>query len=105
MKVIEITTDSSLASCVRRARLEPLVITKSGKPVAAVVPLRNADKETAALATNAEFLEIVERSRAAHRADGGLSPAQVRKMLALSVTPPQKAKKSTVRRSHSSRAR
>jgi hypothetical protein len=103
MKVVEITTVGSLASFVRRARLEPVVVLSAGRPVAAVVTLHNADKETATLATNAEFLALIERSRAQQRVRRGLSPADVRKRLGLSVTPKPKSRKTRSRRTLSSK--
>ena len=83
MKTVAIETASSLAACVRRARLEPLIVMQSGRPVAALVPLSNSGVETATLATHPEFLAIIERSRTRQRTEGGLSPAEVRKLLGL----------------------
>lgn len=40
-----------------------IVITEDNKPVAALVPLKDMDKESVALSTNQEFLEIIEKAR------------------------------------------
>jgi antitoxin (DNA-binding transcriptional repressor) of toxin-antitoxin stability system len=43
---------------------EILVLTKGDRAVAAVVPLRNVDRESLALSQHPEFLRIIARSRA-----------------------------------------
>jgi PHD/YefM family antitoxin component YafN of YafNO toxin-antitoxin module len=40
-----------------------LVVTKGRKPVAALVPLKNLDRESLALSTHPEFIRILSRSR------------------------------------------
>ena len=42
---------------------EIIVITSNKKPIAAIVSLKNVDKETLSLSTNPEFLEIIEKAR------------------------------------------
>ena len=63
---------------------EPVVITSDGKPIAALVSIENADLETISLSTNPKFLELIERSRARHRAEGGVSADEMRRRLASS---------------------
>jgi antitoxin (DNA-binding transcriptional repressor) of toxin-antitoxin stability system len=43
---------------------EVVVLTDRDVPVAAIVPLRGADRESLALSTNPEFLAIIAQSRA-----------------------------------------
>lgn len=57
----------------------PLVVTSHGQPVAALVPIENADMETVALSTNPEFLALIERSRARARAEGGIASEEMRR--------------------------
>ena len=83
MKTVAVTTTSSLAACVKRAAAEPSIVVDAGKPIAAVVPLRYADRETVALATNPDFIAVIERSRARHQAQGGLTADEVRQQLGL----------------------
>jgi antitoxin (DNA-binding transcriptional repressor) of toxin-antitoxin stability system len=79
MKVIERTAaTASLADYAADIGDDPLVVTSHGQPVAALVPIQNADMETVALSTNREFLELIERSRARVRAEGGISSAEMR---------------------------
>ena len=42
---------------------EVLVLTERDRPVAAVVPLRNVDRESLALSTHPGFLALIQRSR------------------------------------------
>ena len=61
---------------------DPLIITQDGRPVAALVLIENVDLETVSLSTDERFLAIIARSRARHRAEGGISPAEMRRRLA-----------------------
>ena len=67
---------------------EPVIVTSKGKPIAALVSIENADLETVSLSTNPKFLELIERSRARQRAEGGISSEEMRRRLGV-----KKAKK------------
>jgi len=56
---------------------------KAGKPVAAVIPIRNTDGETVSLSTNRKFLAIVEHSRYRLKKEGGISAKELRHRLGL----------------------
>lgn len=58
---------------VQKARKASIIVVKGGKPLAAVVPIRNADEETMSLSTNRKFLAIIERSRSRIKKEGGIS--------------------------------
>ena len=73
-----------LAEYARDAGSEALVLTVNGKPVAALVPIENADLETVTLSTHPWFLALIERSRARQNAEGGISPEEMRRRLGLS---------------------
>ncbi len=75
-----------LADYARDVRSEPVILTVRGKPVAALVSIENADSETVALSTNSQFLELIERSRARRKAEGGVSSAEMRRRLGLKRT-------------------
>jgi antitoxin (DNA-binding transcriptional repressor) of toxin-antitoxin stability system len=62
-----------------------LVVTDHGQPVAALVPVQNADAETVSLCTNDQFVALIERSRRRHKREGGISPAEMRRRLAASA--------------------
>jgi prevent-host-death family protein len=53
-----------LSEYAEKARKDPIIVVKRGKPLAAVMPIRNADEGTLALSTNRKFLKIINRSRA-----------------------------------------
>jgi prevent-host-death family protein len=84
MKRVELSTiTGSLSDYAREGLREPVVVTRRGRPVLAVMPLTEFDdKESVSLATNARFLEIVEKSRASARLHGTRSLAEVRARLA-----------------------
>jgi antitoxin (DNA-binding transcriptional repressor) of toxin-antitoxin stability system len=82
LKLTEIT--GSLSTIAREGLREPVVVTKRGKPVMALVPLtKNDDWESVSLSTNRAFLEIVERSAKAQQPGTGLSTSEMRRRLRL----------------------
>jgi antitoxin (DNA-binding transcriptional repressor) of toxin-antitoxin stability system len=72
-----------LSDYAEKARKDPVIIIKRGKPFAAVVPIRNADEETVTLSTNRKFLKIIERSRARVKKEGGIPSGELRRRLGL----------------------
>ncbi len=82
MKVLEqAEATASLAEYTADIAQEPVIITRHGKPIAALIPMENVDLETVSLSTNPEFMELIERSRARQRAEGGLSSDEMRRRL------------------------
>ena len=51
----------SLTHYAKRARKGPVIITVNGKPMAAVIALKNSDLETVSLSNNPTFLALIER--------------------------------------------
>ncbi|HYN03419.1 MAG TPA: hypothetical protein VE359_13305 [Vicinamibacteria bacterium] len=79
MKAVEIT-DATLADYGRRPQKDTWLLTRGGKPVAAVVPISSeADLETFGLSHNPRFIEIVNRSWASYKKDGGVSLEEMRR--------------------------
>ena len=84
MKKIELAKASGpLSEYAEKARNEPVIVIKRGKPFAAVVPIRNADEETVALSTSRKFLKIIDRSRARVKKKGAISASELRRRLGL----------------------
>jgi antitoxin (DNA-binding transcriptional repressor) of toxin-antitoxin stability system len=82
MKTLELSEAMGpLAEYAREVGREPLVLTVDGSPVAALVPIEDADLETVSLATNPRFLALIERSRARQKAEGGISSEEMRRRL------------------------
>jgi antitoxin (DNA-binding transcriptional repressor) of toxin-antitoxin stability system len=80
MKVIEKSNaTASLADYAAEIESGAIIVTNEGTPIAALVPIRNTDLETAALSTNRDFLELIERSRARVRTEGGIPSEEMRR--------------------------
>ena len=101
-----------MATYVEQTASGPLVLTENGQPVAVMVSIELADHESISLSLDPEFLAIIERSRARHRQEGGLSSEEVRRQLGLPPAKPQKrapatngrkTKKAKARSSHARR--
>ena len=94
MRTVELKqATASLAEYARRARKEGVVVTLRGKPLAALTAVpAGADWESLAIATDPKFLEIMERSRAAHREQGGISPDEMRDLLGIKRKKVRKAR-------------
>ncbi len=80
MKVVE-TTDGteSLADYASKIASGPVIVTSHGQPVAALVPIENADLETISLSTNPAFIALIERSRARAESEGTISADEMRR--------------------------
>jgi prevent-host-death family protein len=84
MKKIELAKASApLSEYAVEAEKDPIIVLKRGKPMAAVIPLRNIDEETLALSTNKNFMKIIEKSRVKLKKHGGISPKELRRRLGL----------------------
>jgi len=80
MKVVEKQDATrTLAEYAAEIRDGPVVVTDHGLPVAALVPIENADLETVALSQNRQFLDLIERSRSRVRTEGGVSSEEMRR--------------------------
>ena len=63
MKTIEMPANhAEFRRAIQHARREAVVLTQRGKPIAAMVPLEDADAETLSLSTNRRFLGILRQS-------------------------------------------
>ncbi|HNT86404.1 MAG TPA: hypothetical protein PKL84_00940 [Candidatus Hydrogenedentes bacterium] len=80
MNTIEIGDASkSLGEYAGREDALPLVVTEHGRPIAALVPLHDADMETIALSTDPTFIRLIEHSRERRNKEGGISAAEMRR--------------------------
>jgi prevent-host-death family protein len=79
MKVIDKSdATATLAEYASQIENGPVIVTSGGRPVAALVPLENTDLESISLGTNPKFLDLIERSRARVKAEGGIPGDQIR---------------------------
>lgn len=84
MRTLEISeAASSLAAYVQQTDELPIIVTRDGRPIAALTSLENVDWETISLSTNPRFLDILERSRQRHQVEGGISLEEMRRRLNL----------------------
>ncbi len=82
MKIIEKTdATSTLAEYASDIESGTVIVTSQGRPVAALVPIENADLETMTLSTNRQFIDLIERSRSHARSEGGISSSEMRRRL------------------------
>jgi antitoxin (DNA-binding transcriptional repressor) of toxin-antitoxin stability system len=83
MKTIERTdATDSLAKYAEQVANLPIVITDHGQPIAALLPVPNADLETISLSTNPQFLSLISLSRVGQEKEGGISGEEMRRRLA-----------------------
>jgi prevent-host-death family protein len=84
MKTVEVDQATApLAEYARDLETEPVILTRRGNPVAALMSLENVDWETISLSTNPKFIALIERVRAQQSAQGGYSSEEVRQMFGL----------------------
>jgi PHD/YefM family antitoxin component YafN of YafNO toxin-antitoxin module len=97
VKTIELSSArKSLAEYTADLGDEIVVVTNRKRPVAAIVPLRNVDRESIALSMHPEFLRIVARSRAAIASGRTVTLAEMRdKSTRARVRPTAKARSRT----------
>ncbi len=85
MKILEIAEAlAPLADYTSDLATEPVIITRNGQAIAALITLENVDLETISLSTNPKFIELIERSRQTRRSQGGISSTEMRLRLGLS---------------------
>ena len=82
MKTVEISKATlPLSEYTKGIKKEPVIITKEGRPVAALVSIPNADIEMVSLSNNPKFIALIERSRARQKSEGGISSEEMRQRL------------------------
>ena len=103
MKTIPLSTASRpLAEYASELNDEVVLLTDRNRPVAAIVPLRNVDRESLALSSHPGFLALIERSRREVGAGKTLSFEEMRAAFAAGegapeVTPGKKGRGRTKR--------
>jgi hypothetical protein len=95
MKVVALEeSDVTVPDLAEMAKDGPVILTRNGKPLAAVKDLSGSDWESVALANNPRFLALIEESRRSHREEGGISLDDLRAELGLKPKPrPRRRKK------------
>ena len=84
MRKIEVTeAKGTLAQYIRGLSRGPVIFTRRGKPVAALVSVKGNDWESISLSTNPKFTGLIAHSRACQEAEGGIPIEEVRRRLGL----------------------
>jgi len=65
---------------------EAVIVTRAGKPIAAVIGVEDFDYESLSLSTNPQFIDLIARSRTRLEREGGIPSAEVRRRLGLKKT-------------------
>ena len=76
-----------LAQYASELKNEIVVVTQGRRAVAALVPLKNVDRESLALSTHPEFMKLVKRARAEFRAGRTVSLEEMQTRLTQSRSP------------------
>jgi hypothetical protein len=94
MKLVSVEeTDLNLTALAELAKDGPVILTRNGKPLAAVKDLSGSDWESVSLANNARFLALIEESRQSYREEGGIRLDDLRKELGLKGKPGARKRK------------
>jgi prevent-host-death family protein len=94
MKTLEIgKATGSLAQYAKSVGKGPVIVTRGGRPLAALMPIENTDVETATLSTHPQFLALIERARVRHQKQGGISSRDLRRHLGLKAAPLRRRRK------------
>jgi len=82
MKTVDVAKATQpLSDYAKKVKKGPVVVTREGRPVAALVSITNADMETVSLSSNPKFIALIERSRSRQKAGGGISTEEMRQRL------------------------
>lgn len=96
MKTVEITE----ASLSEYGRKETWLLTRRGKPVAALVPIRaGVDAETFALSHDADFIEGINRAWQDYQARGGTPLEELEREFGIKPKPTRRLARRPARRS------
>ena len=83
MKSVELdNATAALKDYAEQLTQDPLVLTRDGKAIAALVRIQDSDLESFLVSESPVFKRIVRRSRASYKRGGGLTREQLEERLA-----------------------
>lgn len=98
MKLVPVEqSDLTLPQVADLAQEGPVILTRNGKPFAAVRNLSRSDWESISLVENPRFRALIEESRRSFERHGGTRIEELRKELGLPVKPRNLVKKKSQR--------
>jgi len=77
MRVELAEATDSLSEYTRKARKEPVIVTRHGKPVAMLRSLTEDEWEDFVVSTDPRFIALIERSRARYKPGTGIPLAEI----------------------------
>ncbi len=89
MKKVEMT--KATQPLLEHAKKDTLVLTRRGKPVAALVPVDSDQWEDWVVSTHPDFIEIIKRSEARYKSEGGISMDEIRRKYGVKRKPARRA--------------
>ena len=89
MKKVEMT--KATQPLLEHAKKDTVVLTRRGRPVAALVPVDSDQWEDWVVSTHPDFIEIIKRSEARYKSEGGISMDEIRRKYGLKRKPVRKA--------------
>jgi antitoxin (DNA-binding transcriptional repressor) of toxin-antitoxin stability system len=84
----------SLSEYTRKARKEPVVVTRQGKPVALLRSLTEDEWEDFVVSSDPRFIAMIERSRARHKPGTGIPLADVMRKYGVKPKAARRSRKS-----------
>jgi len=96
MRVVPLEkTDLTLPDIAELAKGGTVILTRKGKPLAAIKDLSGSDWESVSLANSPKFRTLIEESRRAYQDEGGIGMDALRRELGLKAPrhAPRKKKK------------
>jgi len=83
MKSVELdNATAALKDYAEQLEQDPLVLTRNGKAIAALVRIKDADLESFLVSESPAFKRIIRRSRASYKRGGGLTREELEERLA-----------------------
>ncbi|MGH2360155.1 MAG: type II toxin-antitoxin system Phd/YefM family antitoxin [bacterium] len=70
---------ASLAEYTCKMRKEPVVVTRRGRPVAALMPLSKEDWEDLVVGNHPAFMKLLKRSRSRYKPGNGVPLGEIRR--------------------------
>ncbi len=82
MKIIPVDESTlTLSALADMAKDGTVILTRNGRPLVTVKDVSGSDWESLSLASNPQFIALIEESRRAHREHGGIGLEQLRREL------------------------
>lgn len=93
MRVELADATDSLSEYTRKARKEPVVVTRHGKPVAMLHSLTEDEWEDFVVSTDARFIAMIERSRARYKPGTGIPLDEIMRKYGVKPKPSRRSRK------------